>query len=130
MASEKERTQDALKDAIRAQLSAKPAAPKDHGNRQRLTTAGLWVRPFHSDALGVNPAQIKAAEAELRKHGCTAEFDKEGRCIITSEKQYQQVAKISGLKTGRDGYDNVKSGRDNARGQEEFRRAVERGDYD
>lgn len=128
--SEKEKTQDALKEAIRAQLSAKPAGPKDHGNRKRLTTAGLWARPFHSDALGINPDQREQAIQELRKHGCTADYDDEGRLIATSQKQYDQVAKIAGLKTGRDGYDHVKSGRDNARGQEEFRRAVMRGDYD
>lgn len=123
-------TQDAIKAAIRAQLSAKPEPPKDHGNRKRLTTAGLWARPFASDALGVNPDQVAKANEELRKHGCTAEYNSKGQLVATSQKQYDQVAKISGLKTGRDGYDHVKSGRDVERQKEEFRRAVERGDYD
>lgn len=128
--SEHEKNQDALKAAIRRQLTAKPEPPKDHGNKKRLTTAGLWVRPFHSDALGVNPDQIPEAREALRARGITADFDEQGRCIVTSEKQYQQIAKACGLKTGRDGYDNVKSGRDIQRGRDELRRRIERGEFD
>lgn len=128
--SEKEKNDDAIRAAVRAQLTAKPEPPKDHGNRKRRTTAGLWVRPFHSDALGVNPDQIPEAREALRAQGIMADFDKDGRCIVTSEKQYQQIAKACGLKTGRDGYDNTKTGRDLQRERDEFRRRVERGDFD
>lgn len=128
--TEKEKNQDAMREASRRLLSAKPAPPKDHGNRKVLKSAGLWARPFHSDALGVSPDQIPEATRALRSQGIMADFDDQGRCIITSDKQYQEVAKACGLKTGRDGYDHVRSGRDNERAKEEFRRAVERGDFD
>lgn len=120
---------DDIRNALRKQLCAKPDVPR-HSHKQRRTSAGLWARPFHSDALGVSPDQIGEATEALRKQGVMADFDKEGRCIITSDKQYQQVAKACGLKTGRDGYDNVQSGRDNERGRQQFRDAVERGEYD
>jgi hypothetical protein len=116
--------------AARAQLTGGGGIGESAKHRTVRTTAGLWAKPFHSDALGINPDQREQAIEQLRKHGCTADYDDQGRLIATSQKQYDQVAKIAGLKTGRDGYDHIKSGRDNARGQEEFRRAVERGDYD
>jgi hypothetical protein len=127
--SEAEKNRDALLKATKELLTARPA-PTKHSTKQRLTTAGLWARPHHSDALGVNPDQIPEATKALRAQGIMADFDSEGRCIITSDKQFQQVAKACGLKTGRDGYDHVRSGRDNERGKEEFRRRVERGDFD
>lgn len=136
--TEKEKSEDAIREAIRAQLTAKPAPPKDHGNRTRRTTAGIWVRPHHSDALGVNPDQIEEATAHLRANGVMADFDEQGRCIITSEKQRREVAKACGLWDGAHGYHGGRdeegrrqlTGREKERRKQEFRRAVERGEYD
>lgn len=94
-----------MRQTIRAQLTSAPRTP-ERPNRQHLVGSGLWNRPFHSAALGVNPDQIKEATAYLRSHGITADFDpKTGDLIATSEKQFQDVARVSGLRTGRDGYD-------------------------
>lgn len=65
----------------------------------------LWSRPFASDALGVLPSQASEAEEEMRRMGVPTEFDrKTGQAIITSEEHFRNVAKASGLFTGRDGY--------------------------
>ena len=127
--SEKEKNQDAMRAASRALLTAKPETPVRE-NVQRLT-AGLWARPFHSDALGVHPDQIPEATQALRSAGVMADFDKEGRLIVTSDKQYREAAKACGLWDGRDGYGGGKqTGRDRERSKQEFRKAVMRGDYD
>lgn len=138
--SEKEKNEDAIRKAVREQLSAKPAPPNDRGNRTRRTTAGIWARPHHSDALGVNPDQIEEATKALRAQGVMADFDKEGRCIITSEKQRREVAKACGLWDGRDGYHGGKKGGRDSRPEltgrqkeevkREFRRRVDRGEFD
>ena len=124
-----------MRDNIKNLISAKPKPSKNKNKRR--TSAGLWVKPHHSDALGVNPEQIPEAKAALKAHGITAEFDKEGRCIVTSEKQFRQVAKACGMWTGRDGYgvqtsdgNRAPTGRDREKAKAEFRRAVERGDFD
>lgn len=129
--TESEKNQDALKAAARAMLTAKPE-PSKHSNRQRRTSAGLWSRPFASEALGVNPDQVAEANEELRRHGCTAEYNADGQCVVTSDKQFREVAKISGLWNGRDGYGvpNCPTGRERERRKEEFRRAVEQGVFD
>lgn len=134
---ERARNEDAIRAGINNLLSAKPA-PSKHKHRERRTSAGLWVRPFHSDALGVHPEQVEEARAALREQGVMADFDSEGRCIITSDKQYREVAKACGMWTGRDGFsagqdeegNRILSGRQLQEGKASFRRAVERGDYD
>ena len=121
---------DEMRSSIKNLISAKPK-PSENKN-QRRTSAGLWARPYHSDALGVSPDQIPEAIAALKSQGITADFDKEGRCIVTSEKQFRKVAKACGLWNGRDGYGipGTPTGRDRERAKAEFRRAIERGDFD
>jgi hypothetical protein len=121
-------TVDALFQAQREILTARPK-PSANPKRQRL--AGLWAKPFHSDALGVNPDQIPQAQAALRAAGVTADFDSEGRCIVTSDKQYREVAKACGMWTGRDGYAvrdgegrPVGTGRVQGRAQQEVKRVL------
>lgn len=122
---------DAMRQQIRAQLTAKPKA--SNKPRERRTTAGLWSRPFASEALGINPDQREEATAHLRAHGITADYDDEGRCIVTSDKQYQDIARVSGLRTGRDGYEvtnesgaKILTGRQQAQQREEFKREIRR----
>lgn len=133
--SEKEKNHDAIKAAQKAMLTAKPKA-KHRPNVSRRS-AGLWVRPHASDALGVSPEQIPAATAALRAQGVTADFDKEGRLLVTSDKQFREAAKACGLWNGRDGYgsqdsdgNRVPTGREREQEKQRFRQAVERGDYD
>lgn len=135
--SERERNHDAIRKAQKAILSAKPKA-KERPNVHRRSTAGLWARPFASEALGVNPDQIPEATKALRAAGVTADFDKEGRLVVSSDKQFREAAKACGLWNGRDGYGGgmtaegtrVVTGREREREKQRFREAVERGDYD
>jgi len=115
---------DQIRQQVKAQLTAKPT-PKVRPNRQRRTTAGLWAKPFYSDALGCNPDQIEETRAHLRANGVMADFDEEGRCIITSTKQIRDVAKASGLWDGRNGFgaanhdgQKILTGREQGEGQQ------------
>ena len=131
-------TQDALRAAVKEQLTAVPTPPIDYGNKSRRTSAGLWVRPYHSDALGVNPSQIAEATAALRERGVAVEFDPEGRCIITSDKQFRAVAKACGMWDGAQGFHGGRdeegrrmvTGREQEKRKQEFKRAVADGYYD
>lgn len=134
--SEKEITQDLMRKASKAMLTARPA-PKQTA-RQRLKSNGLWSKPFHSDALGVNPDQIPEATKALRAAGVMADFDRDGKLIVTSDKQFRLAAKSCGLWSGRDGYgggqttdgQRVPTGREIENKKQEFRAAVARGEYD
>jgi len=66
---------------------------------------GLWCRPYASDALGVNPEQIGEARAALKAHGVNADFDKEGRPIINSNKHFKDIARATGMYDGGHGYE-------------------------
>jgi len=125
-----------MRAASKALLSAKPGRGGKE-NVHRLT-AGLWVKPFASEALGVHPDQIPEATRALRAAGVMADFDKEGRLVVTSDKQFREAAKACGLWDGRDGYgggrteegQRVTTGREREKLKQEFRDAVMRGDYD
>lgn len=123
---------DTMRAAIRSQLVASPKV-KDCPNRHRLTGPSIWNRSYASDALGCSPDQIAESTAYLRSHGITADFDSEGRLVITSEKQYQDCATAFGLRTGRDGYDvknnegnPILTGRQQAEGREKFKEQLRR----
>ena len=132
--SEKERAMDAARKLQRAMLTAPPAHVK---KRSRKNTGGTGLK-FASESLGVNPDQIPEATKALRAAGVMADFDKEGRLLVSSTKQYRDAAKACGLWTGRDGYGGgtdadgrrIATGRENERRKQEFRDAVSRGDYD
>ena len=91
---------DEMRAAIKKQLTASPGP----SNKPRKTVS-LWNRSFASDALGCPPDQIEESREQLRKHGLTADFDKEGRLIATSQKHYHDCARAFGMKSGRDGYE-------------------------
>jgi hypothetical protein len=128
---------DTIRAAIHNMLTARPK-PKIptrhllHASSPRQKKAGLWARPFESDALGVNPDQIPQAAEALRKAGLAVDFnEKTGAAIITSDKQYRDVAKAVGIFNGRDGYgipnengDHMPTGREPVRLREEFRRRM------
>jgi len=96
---------DDIRATLKAHLTAVPAPSKNPTRRREL--AGYRYnggRPFDSDAMGINPAQVDQANKELRRHNCTAEYQPDGTLRVTSEKQFHEVARISGMRTGRDGY--------------------------
>lgn len=129
---------DNMRAEIRRQLvGATP--PKSARAGRKGGWAGGWARPYASDALGVSPEQIPEATAHLRSHGITANFDADGCCLITSSKQFQDVAKATGMKDGRDGYevrnvDGIKMLTGNRHIQEreafkrQLRRAIDKGE--
>ena len=92
------------------------------------------INPFHyaSDALGVSPAQIPAAQENLRRHGVRADFTPDGRCIVESAKHFDQVAAASGMRTGRDGYGipGVMTGKAQVQARQELRDKLARGDHE
>lgn len=121
---------DDIRKHIKKQLTAFPSAP-EKPNVERRTSAGLWTRPFLSSSLGIHPDQREEAIANLRAQGVTADYDDEGRCIITSEKQYRAVAKAMGLWNGTHGYgyrnedgSQQVTGREGVRRREEFKRQL------
>jgi hypothetical protein len=127
---------EAIVKAVKTQATARPK-PKTSSHRHRRTSAGLWVRPFHSDALGVNPEQIPEARAAMAARGVPVDFTADGQCILTSENHFRKVAEARGIWTGRDGYAirdgegrPEPTGKDREREKDKFRRAVARGDYD
>ncbi|TXH51864.1 MAG: hypothetical protein E6Q97_17440 [Desulfurellales bacterium] len=124
---------DSIRKAIHSHLTAKPMPEKRVRTRHIIGTASKKRRerlrwPFHSDALGVNPEQCEQAEAAARANGVPVEFDREtGAAIITGPDQYQKLAKASGMKTGRDGYEipGVATGRQEAKNREARRRLIQ-----
>ena len=100
-------------ELIRDGKSGKPA---------KIRTRLQW--PFHSHSQGVGVEQVDEANALLKSHGCTAHFDPQtGALVTTSQKQFDEVGKIRGFKTGRDGWENYgSSGRDYARARDAMRR--------
>ena len=93
---------DEMRKAIKAQLTAAPQR-KHQPNRERLVSGNF--RPFASEALGCGIDQIEESRAHLRANGIAADFDSDGRLIVTSDKMFQDCAKAFGMKTGRDGYE-------------------------
>ena len=122
---------DEVRVQIKAQLTARPA-PKVRPNKSRRTSAGLWARPFHSDALGCSPGQVEETRAHLRANGVMADFDEDGCCILTSDKQFREVARASGLYDGRDGYgakdhdgQKIMSGKEQGEGQRRLKEMLQ-----
>ncbi len=63
--------------------------------------------PYYSSSMAVDPGEVEQVQERLRLHGVMAEFDKQGRPVITSTKQHSALATALGMKTGRDGYGHV-----------------------
>ena len=117
---------DEIRAAIHSQLTAAPSKAAE-----RAQARDYKFMPYASEALGVSPEQVTEAKANLRAHGCMVDFDRDGRALITSEKQVKEVAKAAGLWSGRDGFAvrdgegrQVHTGRELQRRRAEFRRAV------
>jgi hypothetical protein len=122
-----------MRDQIRGLLTAKPASGERGKYRRIIGRTGSARNrqgagyPYQSEAIGVAPSQISEQVEALRAGGCTMDFDPDtGAAIVTSERQFQQAARIMGLRTGRDGYENMQSGRSQARGRAEIRRHVDK----
>lgn len=95
---------DTIRKAIRAQLTARPSRKSAaQANAYRFNNGHSYA----SDALGVHPSQIKEASETLRSHGVNVDFDKEGRAIIDSDKQYRDIGKATGMFSGRDGWEQT-----------------------
>jgi hypothetical protein len=118
-----------LTDAVRAelhrQLTTPPAKPAASTARE------YRFREYTSDALGVHPSQRKEATEHLRAHGCTASYNSDGQLVVGSERQFLEVAKISGMWDGRDGYgvrredgSVIRTGREQARAQAAARERI------
>lgn len=99
--------------------------------RIHKSSAALW--PFKSDALGVNPCQIAEAQETMRARGLAVDYTPDGQAVLTSEKQFREVAKVSGLFNGRDGYGvpdesgkMTKTGREPVKERENLKRQVDK----
>lgn len=121
-----------MRDQIKGLLTARPVPP-ERPNVSRRSSYSLWHKPFASEALGVNPDQIDEARANLRAHGITADFDEHGRCVLTSEKQFRDVARASGMYSGARGFEmsgedggRILTGREQVEGRRAFRRQVKK----
>jgi hypothetical protein len=126
---------DDIRQMIKAHLTTCPKA-STHENVYVLRSAGAWVKPHPSDALGVDPADVPKAMAHLRSNGVAADFDSEGRCLVTSDKQFREIAKASGMWDGRDGFcvrdhegKQILSGRQQVEARTALRRAIERDEF-
>ena len=115
---------DEMRNAVKALLTAPPTSRTDAAARDYV------FRAHKSDALGVHPSQIQDATAEARKHGCMVDFTPDGRAIVTSAKQYKQLAKSFGAWNGRDGFQDEKrpTGDGVQRQRQEMLRKIERGE--
>ena len=63
--------------------------------------------PYKSTAMAVDPSEVEQVQEELKRQGVFAEFDRDGRPIVTSTKQHAALATALGMKTGRDGYGHL-----------------------
>jgi hypothetical protein len=85
----------------------------------------------------VNPNQIQEATAHLRSRGCTAEYTPDGQLIVTSDRQFREVAKASGMWDGKDGYavkntegQRIFTGREQAQSRKEWKRRLRAGEIE
>lgn len=99
---------DDIRAAIKQQLTSPPrpgtTTRKFIGKPAERRRRNPWAGGFRSDALGVNPEQIPQARAALRAAGVYVDYDENGCAILESERQYKDVAKASGMWSGRDGF--------------------------
>lgn len=123
---------DEIREQIHKQLTARPETPV-RPNVSRRLGSGAWAQPHASEALGVHPDQIEEATQQLRAHGVTADFDRQGRLLVTSDRQFRQAAKAFGMWDGRDGYQvkdvegrPIRTGRESARARQEARARIRR----
>lgn len=67
--------------------------------------------PCHNDSMGVNPDQIPAAEAKLRKIGLETTYDRKTGCaILNSPKHYKRHAEALGYWSRNGGYSSPQRG--------------------
>lgn len=93
-----------LKEAANVLNTASPTfskTPRRNGNR------GGYKHT--SESLAVDPEQVEEQREVFKHHGVgDIEHTAEGCPIFTSEGQFQAATKALGMRTGRDGYDNVR----------------------
>ena len=122
---------DDIRKAIHDQLTAVPA------RRSNVDARDYKFKPYYSASLGVSAQQIPEAEAHLRANGIPAEFNADGEVLVTSSRQFREIAKACGIYDGRDGYQprnyegkQLLSGRAAEDRKREVLRRLARGDYD
>jgi hypothetical protein len=75
------------------------------------TIVGHSMFPYKSTAMACEPWQIPHVKGLLKREAegpaKFTEFDEQGRPIITSAAQQDDLAKALGMKTGRDGYGHM-----------------------
>ena len=67
-------------------------------------TNGIARWPIHSDAMGVHPSQIPAAQQALRAAGVHTDYDREGRPILTDASHRKRHAEALGFYDRNGGY--------------------------
>jgi hypothetical protein len=86
-------------------LSA-PPAPVTKSNRLSRNRGGY---KHASSSMAVDPEQVTEQREILYRSGVgDVEHTSSGQPVFTSDGQFQKAAKALGLKTGRDGYDNIR----------------------
>jgi hypothetical protein len=55
-----------------------------------------WKRPIHSEALGIHPMDIEAAQRAAENKGVPTSYDTEGRPIFTSRQHRARFLKMKG----------------------------------
>lgn len=69
-----------------------------HATGGSAQTALVSFRPLHSEALAVHPDQIQEATADAKAKGVPVEFDRNGRPVFTSSRQFRAYAKAYGFR--------------------------------
>ena len=113
---------DEIRLAIRRQLTAPPGQSR-RPRRQTRTGAGGYRHA--SQSLAVEPEQVCQVRDLYKLHavGGDVEHTADGIPVFTSAEQFQRACKARGLKTGRDGFEQIrnKTGREPKRAQQRIR---------
>jgi hypothetical protein len=86
-------------------LRVENGAVVEHERPSRVVSHSMF--PYKSTSMAVDPQEVEHVQEQLRRQGVFAEFDQQGRPIITSTKQHAALATAMGMKTGRDGYGHL-----------------------
>ena len=78
-------------------VSAKVFAKKFPDKPLGSFVPGNWLKPVHSDALGVHTDDIKEAHEDARKKGLATEFDGSGRPIFHNSREKQAYCRAYGF---------------------------------
>jgi hypothetical protein len=99
---------DLLRDALDRFYDEIRKPRRRRGGRAGDALVG-W-KELHCEALGVHPKQIKEAEADAKRKGVPVDFDKQGRPVFTSRKQYKAYCNAYGVFNRDGGYGDAMPG--------------------